>query len=144
MADVVLDANVLVGLLYAEDAHHTRARSLAARLESEGHRLILLDLLVYEAVSVLCRRAEERKTNPPSLAAVLDVVRRWFDQGQVRFVAQQAEQLVGQVLDVIAETAGKLNVNDALLVVLYREGIIDKVASFDPDFANVHGFPVVS
>jgi predicted nucleic acid-binding protein len=36
MAEVVLDANVIVALLYAADSQHARAVELAARLEAQG------------------------------------------------------------------------------------------------------------
>jgi predicted nucleic acid-binding protein len=58
MAEVVLDANVLVGLLDAGDVHHARARALVDRLRADGHSTVLLDVLVGEAVSVLCRRQQ--------------------------------------------------------------------------------------
>lgn len=89
MAEVVLDANVLVALLYQADVHHNRARELTDRLEREGHIVVMIDFLVYEAVSVLCRRARERKTSPPDLAGVLTAVRGWFRYGQVQTVAQE-------------------------------------------------------
>ncbi|MBK8995714.1 MAG: hypothetical protein IPM35_08200 [Myxococcales bacterium] len=60
MAEVVLDANVLVGLLDAGDVHHARARALVDRLKADGHSTVLLDVLVGEAVSVLCRRRDRR------------------------------------------------------------------------------------
>jgi predicted nucleic acid-binding protein len=134
MAEVVLDANVLVALLYQTDVHHERARELVERLEREGNTLVMLDFLVYEAVSVLCRRARERKTSPPNLAHVLTAVRGWFRDGQVQAAAQEATRLVDDVLDVIDRTAGVLNFNDALVAVLEREGLVDQLASFDPGF----------
>jgi predicted nucleic acid-binding protein len=140
MAEVVLDANVLVALLYAGDVHHQRARQLVERLEAEGHVVVAIDFLVHEAVSVLCRRARERKTSPPDLSLVLTAVRRWFDDGYVRGVAGEAARLVADVIDVIEATGGVLNFNDALLVVLEREGIIDDLASFDAGFDVVPGF----
>jgi predicted nucleic acid-binding protein len=51
--------------------------------------------------------------------------------------------VIGSILDVIGEIGAKLNVNDALLVVVQREGFIGEVASFDrgfdvlPDFRRV-------
>lgn len=140
MADVVLDANVLVALLYDADVHHARARALASKLEAAGHALVLLDIVVYESVSVLCRRARERKTAPPDLQRALDEVRAWIDGGHVRFVADEATRLVRDVLDVVGETSGRLNFNDALLVALHREGLYDALATFDPGFAGVPGF----
>src|SRR5687768_12199540 len=88
MAEIVIDANVIVAHLYANDAQHARAEELLDRLERDGHGVVLLDILVQEAVSVLCRRAAERKTARPDLAATVDVVRRWYDGGEVRFVAR--------------------------------------------------------
>jgi predicted nucleic acid-binding protein len=144
MAEVVLDANVLVALLYQADVHHNRARELTDRLEREGHIVVMIDFLVYEAVSVLCRRARERKTSPPDLAAVLTAVRGWFRYGQVQTVAQEAALLVDEVLDVIDQTGGVLNFNDALLAVLKREGAIDQLASFDPGFDLLPDFGRIS
>ena len=140
MAEVVLDANVLVGLLYAEDAQHGRARALADRLERDGHELVLLAVLVGEAVSVLCRRARERKASPPGLAEVLAVVRGWFEGGHVRGTGQDALRFAADVIDTVAVTGGVLNFNDALLVVLQRQGVIDDVASFDSGFDAVAEF----
>jgi predicted nucleic acid-binding protein len=86
MAEVVLDASVIVALLHAEDALHPRAVDLTNRLEAEGHNLVLVDFLVFEALSVLCRRAAQRKTAPPDLAAAVAMMRDWFENGEVRFL----------------------------------------------------------
>lgn len=40
----------------------------------------------------------------------------------------------------IEDSAGALNFNDGLLVVLQRNAIIDEVASFDEGFDRVGGF----
>jgi predicted nucleic acid-binding protein len=106
MAEVVLDANVLVALLYADDVHPQRARALVVRLEADGHVVVALDFLVHEAVSALCRRTRERKTSPPDLLEVVAAVRGWFDGGYVRSVAKETERLVADVFDVIEATGG--------------------------------------
>jgi predicted nucleic acid-binding protein len=144
MAEVVLDASVIVALLYAEDALHPRAVDLTKRLEADGHSLVLVDFLVFEALSVLCRRAAQRKTAPPDLAAAIATMRGWFDNGEVRFLAHEAEHLASSVLDIVTETTGLLNANDALLVALQREGAIDTLASFDRGFENVANFALTS
>jgi predicted nucleic acid-binding protein len=71
-------------------------------------------------------------------------MRSWFDGGEVRFLARESEGLAGDVLNVIAESEGALNSNDALLVVLEREGAIDNFASFDSAFDDVEGFRRIS
>lgn len=137
MADVVLDANVLVALLYDGDVHHRKAESLIDRLEADGNDIVMLDVLVFEAISVLCRRARERRTSPPDLTKALDAVAAWFEAGHVRAVAEQLTPWVGEVLDVVRETDGLLNVNDAFVVVLARHRLIDGLATFDTGFDAV-------
>ena len=144
MAEIVLDANVIVALLYADDSQHVRAVQLTERLEAEGHSLVLIDLLVFEALSVLCRRAAQRKTAPPNLAVAVQTMRRWIDAGEVRFLAHESERLAGSVLDIVTETAGSLNANDALLVALQRERVIDTLATFDRGFESVTDFSLTS
>jgi predicted nucleic acid-binding protein len=140
MAEVVLDANVLVGYLDANDVHHARASALIDRLQADGHASVLLDVLVAEAVSVLCRRARERKASPPDLVVVLARIRRWYDAGEIEPALSEVARFFTEVLDVIEASAGALNFNDGLLVVLQRNTIIDDVASFDEGFDKVAGF----
>jgi predicted nucleic acid-binding protein len=144
MADVVIDANVLVALLDEHDSLSAQATSLLARLDTDGHDPLVLDVLLGEAVSVLCRRAAERKANPPDLARAIDQARSWLERGEVAFVGRDQERLLGAMLDVVKETGGKVNVNDALLVVLQREGSIGDVASFDKKLDTALGFRRVS
>jgi hypothetical protein len=65
--EVVLDANVIVAWLDGADALSAlsaRASASGHKLRSEGADLILLDILVGEAVSVLCRRAQSDGSPP--------------------------------------------------------------------------------
>jgi predicted nucleic acid-binding protein len=144
MAEVVLDANVIVALLYADDSLHQRAVDLTTRLETESHSIVLVDFLVFEALSVLCRRAAQRKTAPPDLAVAVARMRSWFDNGEVRFLAQEAEHLATSVLEVVTDSGGTLNANDALFVALQREGNIDALATFDKGFEGVPDFDYLS
>jgi predicted nucleic acid-binding protein len=140
MAEVALDANVIVAILYEADSQHRRARELIDRLEAAGDSLVLLDFIVFEALSVLCRRASERKTTPPDLERAVAVMRGWFDAGEVRFLSRESERLASNVLDVVTRTAGKLNANDALLVALIHDGAVDGLVSFDAGFDAIEGF----
>ena len=71
-------------------------------------------------------------------------MRSWFDGGEVRFLAHEFERAAGAVLDIVAESAGVLNANDALLVALQRERVIDTVATFDRGFESVAEFSAIS
>ncbi|WP_394826059.1 hypothetical protein [Pendulispora albinea] len=82
----------------------------------------------------------ERKAAPPNLRAVLAKVRDAAERDEIRFVAHEAEDRMAEILDVIEQPGGTLDVNDALLVVLQRDGVIDEVASFDQGFDAMPGF----
>ena len=139
MAEIVLDANILVAWLDEGDSQHARATALLDRLEQLGHQVVLLDILLSEAISVLCRRARERR-DPPDLALILEVAKRWVREDAVRWVAAEGEVYFEEVLGVVEETGGRLNFNDGLLVVLQRLAIIDDLASLDTGFDVVTGF----
>src|ERR1051326_4093129 len=108
MADVVLDANIIVGSLDEHDSLHVRATALVNRLIDDGHGTVLVDFLVAEAISVICRRANERKTNPPDLAKALGRIREWRAADEIEYQGQHFERLLGVVLDIIEETGGRV------------------------------------
>jgi hypothetical protein len=63
MAEIAIDANVIVGHLYAADAQHGRAEQLLDRLEVQGHEVVLLDVLVQLRWDVAC---SEQTVAPPT------------------------------------------------------------------------------
>lgn len=140
MSDVVLDANVLVGLLDRSDSLHQRAADLLGRIQRDGGRPVMLDIMIAEMVSALCRRATQRKANPPDLAHVRDQVHGWLDAGVVTFVHDAVAEMFEEIVDAAEESGGILNFNDAALVLLQREGTIDDVATFDANLAGTAAF----
>ena len=146
MLDVVLDANVIVGLLDDHDVLASRATDVLNRLRTDGFRSVLLDICVGEAISVICRRSRERKSEPPDLGVALARIRAAGERGEIRFVSKNAERLLPDLLAIVEATGGVLNFNDALLVALQRAGAIGDVASFDQGLDTAPGFrrdPVV-
>lgn len=71
---------------------------------------------------------------------MLDHIRRWHEEGEIEPGSSDVPRFFVDILDVIEESAGVLNFNDALLVVLQRNAMIDDVASFDEGFDKVDGF----
>jgi predicted nucleic acid-binding protein len=139
-AGVVIDANVLVAVLYAGDSKHADALTLLERIDQSGRDGEMLDVLVFEALSVLARRAAERKTNPPDFARAAELVRSWISVGLVRGVAAELLARADEVLSEMKSSGGRLSANDALVVVLQRAGVIGSVATFDESLAAVPGF----
>lgn len=144
MVKVVLDANVLIGHLDEYDSLHNPAEALIERVRVNGDVTQAIDLVLQEAISVICRRARERKQQAPKLPATLRKVRRWFERGEVGFTQSKLEPLFSEVLDVIEESGGSLNYNDAALVVLQQRGLIGDVATFDANLASFPGFRTFS
>lgn len=141
MADVAIDAKVLVGVLDRHDTLHDSSVALLERLEDEQRKILLLDVCVAEAVSVLCRRATQRKTNPPDLSAALEAIRAWMAQGiQISFVQAELEELFLEILSLVESHGGTINFNDAFLVLLQRIGRIGELASFDRPLDEIEGF----
>jgi predicted nucleic acid-binding protein len=143
MAKVVLDANVIVGLLDEYDSLSGRATRVLEEVHSAGDSQLLLDFVVAEAISVICRRASERKKNIPDLPAVLDQVNRWYQRDQIEFVQGMLEGIYPDVLDIVKQSDGSLNFNDATLVALQRRGFIGEVATFDATLASQPDFRTV-
>jgi predicted nucleic acid-binding protein len=139
MAKCVLDANVLVAWIDAADSLHIRARDLMAQLEKAGAEPVLLDVLVAEAVSVLCRRFRERRQRS-DMTAMLTEFRRRIDPSTIQWVGGESERLYETILDQVAASDGRLNFNDAFIAVLQREDRIGQVATFDAGFDAVPGF----
>jgi len=144
MSDVVLDANVLVGLLDQNDSLHQRATELLARMQGRGDQPVMLDVMVSETVSALCRRATQRKAAPPDLGLVRDQVHAWLEAGLVTFVHDAVAELFEEIFDATKASGGVLNFNDAALVLLQREGAIGDVATFDANLAGTADFRTVT
>jgi len=142
MSEAVLDANVLVAWFDESDSLHARATALVEELEHQGVELVMLDVIVGEAVSVLCRRCRDKK-NMPTLPVMLSKLRQWLDPSNIMWVGVEVERVYNEILDVVDASRGRLNFNDALLVVLQREGRIGSLATFDGAFAGVDGFTLI-
>lgn len=144
MADIVLDANVLVGWLDDHDVLAPQSAALISRLRADGSHLVLLDICVGEAISVICRRSRERKSDPPDLTDAVTRIRVASERGEILFVAKESERLLPEVLAIIEASGGVLNFNDALLAALQRAGAIGDVASFDQGLDAAPGFRRIS
>ena len=106
MADIALDANVVIGLLDRSDSLNARAEALYVRIRESGDAPLTLDFVVQEAISVLCRRTCERKRNAPDLPRILTEVRDWFERDQVEFMQRELETMYPEVLDIIEQSGG--------------------------------------
>jgi predicted nucleic acid-binding protein len=71
---------------------------------------------------------------------VTERITAWHRTDRIRSVGADASRLFDEVVSVVRATRGVLNFNDALLVVLQRNGTIGDIATFDGGFAVVPDF----
>jgi predicted nucleic acid-binding protein len=139
MHECVLDTNVLVAWIDAADSLHARASEYLAQIEASGTDPILLDIVVGETVSVLCRRFRERR-RLPELSTTLENLFKMLPTEAITWMVSETERLFSDILSLVSSTNGRLNFNDAFLVLLQREGRIGPIATFDTGFDTVPGF----
>jgi predicted nucleic acid-binding protein len=135
MNEVILDANVVLARFDAADVFHATATALTRRLDLEGSRVIVLDCVVNEVLSVLARRLRERRREaevasaPRALRAALPA--------EMAPAYSLLPSCFDEVVDDMVGSAGRRNFHDALIVVYARRHGIGHVASFDRDFDGV-------
>jgi len=144
MSDVVLDANVLVGLLDQNDSLHQHATELLAQMQGRGDQPVMLDVMVAETVSALCRRAYAAKIVAARPRTCSRPIHAWLEAGLVTFVHDAVAELFEEIVDATEASGGILNFNDAALVLLQREGTIGDVATFDANLAGTADFRSVT
>jgi len=124
----ILDTSFLVACLCGRDVHHRRAREIFGGKLKDLHPIVP-DVIYGETVSVLARRSREwRFEFRQALRSLKSICPR-----PARFAVYLLEKF-DDVMKIVEETDGKLNFNDALIVVGAREEGIKKIVSFDSDF----------
>ena len=124
----ILDTSFLVACLCGRDIHHKRAREIF-RKRLTGLIPIVPDVVFGEAISVLARRAKEWHFN---FSEALRKLRRICPH-PARYAVYLLEKF-DDIIELVEETDGKLNFNDALIVIGANEEGIRKIVSFDSDF----------
>lgn len=138
--DFVIDANVLVALFDTGDKWNSRANEIMSNLggldEFSSENVNILDLVVSEVVNVLIRRLKERGESDEK---VKEVISEFINsvKGKITWVAGLVEFWFDEILDVVLKSSGKLNFNDAFIVVFCKHRGIKKLISFDRDFDEI-------
>jgi len=136
MAIVVIDANVLVGLLDERDKWHDTAVAIRDALDEADAALVYFDCVLNEAISVLARRTLEQK-RPEQFDALLDQLVRLIPPSDITWVGGEIQRLYHQVVGLVRSSAGELNFHDALIALICREQSISVPVSFDQDFDQI-------
>lgn len=95
-----------------------------------------MDCVVNETVSVLARRARERRRTE-EFADLLTSLTSSVPQRMITWISTRTEYLYPEIMALVRDTDGDLNFHDALIALAAREADIRWVASFDGDFDRI-------
>ena len=130
---VVLDTNVIVGLLDAKDLWRVPALELRAALKAHHFEPVIFDCVLSEVVSIVARRLHEKR-RVAQLADLLDQLQTQFPSRSIVWLYPDLPKLYDKVVDMVKQSDGELNFNDALIALSCQLRGFEFIASFDPDF----------
>ncbi len=133
---IAIDTSVLVGLLNPRDVWHHRAQILHDAILQANVIPTYFDCAVSEAIGTAIRRLQEKRLSHEMLP-IFDFLHTLLPQRKLTWIFPDVPRLYLQVLDLMRESFGELNFNDALIALACREREILAIASFDADFDQV-------
>jgi predicted nucleic acid-binding protein len=133
---VALDASFIVALLDEKDLWHPAALQLLSPLETPGFKQFAFDCVLSEVVSTLARRVRERRRDA-DLSKLIEEIGRRFPRSLLTWVYPDLETLYDNVIELVKDTAGELNFNDALIALACQTRSIPFLVSFDADFDQI-------
>jgi len=133
---VALDTSVLVGLVDGRDVWHRVAVTLRDALKAVRAETVYFDCVINEAVSVLARRAKERK-RLSEFGELLEKLVLQVPKESITWISLETRQFYSEIIALVRDTSGVLNFHDALIALGSRELGIQLIATFDSDFDHI-------
>ena len=133
---VVIDTNVLVGLLNSNDHWHKHSVQFRNALLAANVQLIYLDCVIAEVTSTTVRRLFE-KGKEEDVEQFFDKLDVQIPHAGITWVLVEVQGLYTDILDMIRMSKGELNFHDALIALVCRKYQIPLIASYDQDFDQI-------
>lgn len=133
---ILIDTSVLVALIDKEDKWHPKAMALEVALAEHDYELLYLDCVFSEAVSVICRRAEEQRRGQ-EFDTILTALLEQTPVQRLLWLMGEAERLIDPIFALVRSSSGQLGFNDALLALICQELGVSLIASYDKDFDRI-------
>jgi len=130
---MVIDTNVLVGLLDDRDKWHDVAVALRDELAKSQAELVYFDCVINETISVLARRTYEQN-RPEQLDVLLNQLESLIPVSDITWASEDISRLYPEIISLVRASSGKLNFHDALIALVCREQGVSALVSFDRDF----------
>jgi len=138
MINAIIDSNFVIALVDEKDKWRKQALSLQNALEKEKAKLIYLDCIINETISVVGRRLEE-KDRSDEFKTVLEKIEEIVPPENINWIYPEVRRLYGEILNLVKVHKGRLNFHDALIILAAKELKTAFIISFDEDFDQVEG-----
>lgn len=136
MIQITLDTSVVVGLLDHQDIWHTKSLALKKALIEKDAQIVIFDCVLAEAISVLARRFHEKRRKQEFSTLVRNILNSYPPES-IFWILPTVPQKYLAVLDLVQNSEGELNFNDALIALTCQANEMGYIASFDQDFDKV-------
>jgi len=136
MTTVVIDTNVLVGLLDERDKWHGEALAIRDALVAAAVDVVYFDCVLNEVISVIARRMHEQGRSA-QFAPFLSRLNHLVPSEDITWASKETQRFYSQVVELVRSSTGELNFHDALIALTCREWNIAILVSFDQDFDRI-------
>jgi predicted nucleic acid-binding protein len=137
MTRIGIDTNVMMGLLDPNDIWNRPANDLSDILLDKKFEIAIFDCVLAETISTLSRRIHEKRRSA-ELDNLLMKIAEKYPPKDVIWVFPEVPQRYNRIVELVRESGGELNFNDALIALVCRDYGIPMLASFDRDFDSVN------
>lgn len=138
MIDIVIDTNALISFLDTADKWKPVIDSIFKRLQKNSINIIVTDIVINEAINVLCKRFENKKKENeiPSLIQKVDAL---YNEESITWISEEIKIYHNSILNLLKTNNGLLNYNDCFLISFMQKNSIKYIISFDIDFDQIDG-----
>ena len=133
---IAIDTSLLVGLLVPNDSWHEKSLSVWEIIRADSHEPIFFDCVALETISIVSRRLNEKGLSSEFKPFLLKMTHE-VPKVLITWLFPEMQDWYDDILQLVLESRGLLNTNDALIALACREREISLIASFDADFDQV-------
>lgn len=135
---LMVDTSILVALASSRDSQHAKATNLLQMIEADNRfDLIYSDCILIETLTVIARRAEEQKRIADFEAIAKQALVQASISDQFVWLLPNVRIKFNDCVNLMRQTSGRLNFNDALIALACKELDISHILSFDSDFDQI-------
>lgn len=133
---VVIDTNVLVGLLNTSDHWFQHSIEFRNALLAANVQPIYLDCVIVEVTSTTVRRLFE-KGKENDVDAFFNALDAQVPVNYITWILNEVPDMYTDILTLMRDSKGELNFHDALIALICRKYQILFIASYDRDFDQI-------